>query len=80
MLESADLESYYDKFVEVGADSLKQLLDATDEEFKEITDSVGMASRKFHVKRLQKALQTWGTASKPSAPPFPVSSNNDGKV
>ena len=64
MLESADLESYYENFVQVGADSLKQLLDATDEEFQEITDSVGMSSKKFHVKRLQKALQTWGTASK----------------
>jgi len=89
MLESADLESYYDNFIEAGADSLKQLLDATDEEFQEITDAVGMASKKLHVKRLQKALQTWGTAKacmvkesnepypKPSAPPFHVSGNND---
>jgi len=88
MLESADLESYYDNFVEAGADSLKQLLDATDEELQEITDLVGMSSKKLHVKRLQKALQTWGTATcmveklplesneihpKPSAPPM----NND---
>ena len=64
MLESADLESYYDNFVEVGADSLKQLLDASDEELQEITDLVGMSSKKLHVKRLQKALQTWATRSK----------------
>ena len=64
MLESADLESYYDNFVEVGADSLKQLLDASDEELQEITDLVGMSSKKLHVKRLQKALQAWGTRSK----------------
>ena len=54
MLESADLESYYDNFVEVGADSLKQLLDASDEELQEITELVGMSSKKLHVKRLQK--------------------------
>ena len=64
MLESAHLESYYDNFVEVGADSLKQLLDASDEELREITDLVGMSSKKLHVKRLQKALQAWGTRSK----------------
>merc|ERR1712038_2229759 len=85
MLESADPEYYYDSLVEVGADSLKQLLDSTNEELQEITDLVGISSKKLHVKRLQNALQTWGTATcmveklplesneihpKPSAPPI----------
>ena len=60
MLESADLESYYDNFVEVGADSMKQLIDATDEEFQEILVLVGMSSKPMHVKRLQKALLSCG--------------------
>ena len=35
---------------------MNQLCDATDDEFKEIVDLVGMSSKPLHVKRLRKAI------------------------
>jgi len=35
---------------------VNQLCDATDDEFKEIVDLVGMSSKPLHVKRLRKAI------------------------
>ena len=35
---------------------MNQLCDATDDEFKEIVDLVGMSSKPLHVKRLRKVI------------------------
>jgi hypothetical protein len=39
-----------------GGDDVNQLCDATDDEFKEIVDLVGMSSKPLHVKRLRKVI------------------------
>jgi hypothetical protein len=43
----------------IGGDDLQQLCDSGPEEFLEIMDLVGMASKPLHVRRLQKTLQEW---------------------
>jgi hypothetical protein len=56
LLEKANLAQYYNAFTEQGGDDLNQLCEADDDEFKEIVELVGMASKPLHVKRLRKAL------------------------
>jgi hypothetical protein len=56
LLEKANLVQYYTAFTEQGGDDLNQLCEADDDEFKEIVELVGMASKPLHVKRLRKAL------------------------
>ena len=59
ILQSADLLSYYDAFISNGGDNIQQLLEADEEDFEEIIELVGMASKRLHVRRLQKALDKW---------------------
>jgi transposase len=56
LLERANLVQYMNSFIEQGGDDLNQLLEADEEEFKEICDLVGMSSKPLHVKRLRKAI------------------------
>ena len=56
ILESANLLSYYEAFVEIGADDVSQLFDTCGEVFEEAIEAVGMASKLLHVRRLEKAL------------------------
>ncbi|XP_064464612.1 uncharacterized protein LOC135375906 isoform X2 [Ornithodoros turicata] len=55
LLQGADLLSYYDKFIEIGGDNVKQLRD----DFQEVIRLVDMARKPLHVKRLKKALTQW---------------------
>ena len=59
LLQNADLLSYYEAFVSHGGDNIKQLLRADEEDFEEITDLVGMSSKRLHVRRLETALNEW---------------------
>lgn len=59
VLQRANLLSYYDTFIAQGGDDVHQLVEAGNQEFLEIMDLVGMASKPLHVRRLQKALQEW---------------------
>ncbi|XP_064461670.1 uncharacterized protein LOC135371612 [Ornithodoros turicata] len=59
LLRRADLLSYHDTFIELGADSVQQLCDSTDEEFQTLAEHVGMARKPLHVKRLKNALKQW---------------------
>ncbi|XP_064464754.1 uncharacterized protein LOC135376106 isoform X2 [Ornithodoros turicata] len=57
LLRRADLLSYHDKFIELGADNVQRLRDSTDEEFQTLTEHVGMARKPLHVRRLKNALK-----------------------
>ncbi|XP_064463625.1 uncharacterized protein LOC135374608 isoform X2 [Ornithodoros turicata] len=57
LLRGADLLSYHDKFIELGADNVQQLCDSTDEEFQTLAEHVGMARKPLHVKRLKNVLK-----------------------
>ncbi|XP_064464550.1 uncharacterized protein LOC135375836 [Ornithodoros turicata] len=59
LLREADLLSYHDKFIELGADNVQQLCDSTDEEFRTLAEHVGMARKPLQVKRLKNALKQW---------------------
>ncbi|XP_064463174.1 uncharacterized protein LOC135374100 [Ornithodoros turicata] len=59
LLRLADLLSYHDEFIELGADNVQQLCDSTDEEFQTLAEHVGMARKPLHVKRLKNALKQW---------------------
>lgn len=59
LLESANLLDYYDRFLQQGGDDINQLCEATEDEFKEITNLVGMQTKPLHIRRLQKALVEW---------------------
>ena len=56
ILESANLLSYYEAFIEIGTDDVAQLFDTCGEDFEAAIEAVGMASKVLHVKRLEKAL------------------------
>ena len=56
ILERANLLSYYDAFIKIGADDVSQLFDTCGEEFEAAIEAVGMSSKLLHVKRLEKAL------------------------
>ncbi|XP_064465164.1 uncharacterized protein LOC135376561 isoform X1 [Ornithodoros turicata] len=59
LLRRADLLSYHDKFIELGADNVQRLCDSTDEEFQTLAEHVGMSRKPLHVKRLKNALKQW---------------------
>ncbi|XP_064464477.1 uncharacterized protein LOC135375769 isoform X2 [Ornithodoros turicata] len=59
LLRRADLLSYHDKFIGLGADNVQRLCDSTDEEFQTLAEHVGMARKPLHVKRLKNALKQW---------------------
>jgi hypothetical protein len=46
-----------------GGDDINQLVDANEDEFKEIIELVGMASKPLHVKRLRKAIDEYKNSS-----------------
>ncbi|XP_064468414.1 uncharacterized protein LOC135379092 isoform X2 [Ornithodoros turicata] len=58
-LRRANLLSYYNKFIEIGGDSVQQLFDSTEEEFQEFMDLVAMAGDQVQEMRLKKALELW---------------------
>lgn len=64
LLQSGNLVDYYERFLQQGGDDINQLCDATEEEFKEITNLVGMQTKPLHIRRLQKALVEWKNKSK----------------
>ena len=59
ILEKADLLSYYEAFINIGADNVSQLFDTCGEDFEEAIEASGMASKPLHVRRLQRALNDW---------------------
>ena len=59
ILEKADLLSYYEAFINIGADNVAQLFDTRGEDFEEAIEASGMASKPLHVKRLERALNDW---------------------
>ncbi|XP_064461494.1 uncharacterized protein LOC135371357 isoform X2 [Ornithodoros turicata] len=59
LLRLADLLSYHDEFIELGADNVQRLCDSSDEEFQTLAEHVGMARKPLHVKRLKNALKQW---------------------
>lgn len=59
LLERANLTQYFNSFTEQGGDDLNQLLEASDEEFKEIMDLVGMSTKPLHIKRLKKVIDEY---------------------
>ncbi|XP_064463612.1 uncharacterized protein LOC135374605 [Ornithodoros turicata] len=59
LLRRADLLSYHDKFIELGADNVQRLCDSSDEDFQTLAEHVGMARKPLHVKRLKNVLKQW---------------------
>ena len=59
ILENANLLSYYEAFIENGFDDVTQLVDTCGEDFEEAVEAVGMASKRGHVRRLQRAVNDW---------------------
>lgn len=64
LLESGNLADYHQRFLQQGGDDINQLCEATEDEFKEITNLVGMQTKPLHIRRLQKALVEWKNKSK----------------
>jgi hypothetical protein len=60
-LQKANLLTYFDAFIQQGGNVVQQLCEAGEEKFLKIMALVGMASKPFHVRRLQKALRDWFT-------------------
>ncbi|CAI8057539.1 NGFI-A-binding protein homolog [Geodia barretti] len=56
VLHDCNLLEYEPLLLEEGADDVSQLKELDEEEFRQLCIMVGMASKPFHVKRLQKAL------------------------
>ena len=59
ILQRANLLSYYETFIDIGADDITQLFDTCGEDFEEAIEASGMASKPLHVKRLERALNDW---------------------
>ena len=59
VLENANLLSYYETFIKIGADDITQLFDTCGEDFEEAIEASGMALKPLHVKRLERALNEW---------------------
>ena len=59
ILENANLLSYYETFVEIGADDITQLFDTCGDDFVEAIEVSGMALKPLHVRRLERALNDW---------------------
>ena len=59
LLQEANLLSYFPSFIEQGGDDVRQLCEATEEEFQEIVSLVGMSSKPLHVRRFQKVIAEW---------------------
>ena len=59
ILENANLLSYYETFVEIGADDITQLFDTCGDDFEEAIEVSGMALKPLHVRRLERALNDW---------------------
>ena len=59
ILENANLLSYYETFMEIGADDITQLFDTCGDDFVEAIEVSGMASKPLHVRRLERALNDW---------------------
>jgi hypothetical protein len=57
VLQDCNLLEYEPLLLEEGADDVSQLKELDEEEFRQLCIMVGMASKPFHVKRLQKALR-----------------------
>ncbi|KAL7671221.1 hypothetical protein ACOME3_006125 [Neoechinorhynchus agilis] len=56
MLERYSLMRYYQSFIAIGADDLRQLAEMHPLEIKRLLDSIGMADKPFHVKRFEAML------------------------
>ena len=59
ILENANLLSYYEAFMEIGADDITQLFDTCGDDFVEAIEVSGMALKPLHVRRLERALNDW---------------------
>ena len=59
ILEKADLLSYHEAFINIGADNVSQLFDTCGEDFEETIEASGMSSKPLHVRRLERALNDW---------------------
>ncbi|PAV72617.1 hypothetical protein WR25_21073 [Diploscapter pachys] len=56
VLHKANLVQYYETFISKGGDDINQIMQCEEDEFLEIMNLVGMASKPLHVRRLQRAL------------------------
>ena len=59
----AKLDSYFEVFMAKGLDDLEYILDASEDELRDILRMVGMDEMPGHMLRLKKALKGWGAAN-----------------
>ena len=59
VLENANLLSYYETFIKIGADDITQLFNTCGDDFEEAIEVSGMALKPLHVRRLERALNDW---------------------
>ena len=60
LLIRAKLDSYFEVFMAKGADDLEYILDASEDELRDILRLVGMEAKPVHMLKFKKALKGWG--------------------